>query len=93
MRYLSRAIHREWNQLKKRCILQAAELEGMEPSNPFETEVLDSGLGATGFGVTGFGVCSTACWSCFGPVFSYYTLIIIFYNMNLYSLSLYVGHM
>lgn len=88
MRYLPRAIHREWNQLKKRCILQTAELEGVEPTNPFETEVLDSGLGATGFGV-----CSTAFWSYFGPVFSHYTLIILFYNRNLYSLPLYVGHM
>lgn len=40
MIYLPRDIHKEWNQLKKRCILQAAELEGMEPANPFETEVL-----------------------------------------------------
>lgn len=79
MRYLPRATHRERNQPKKRCILQAAELEGMEPSNPFETEVLASGA-------TGFGVCSAAFWSCFGPVLSHYTLIILFFIIGTYIL-------
>lgn len=62
----------QWNKHKKRCMRQAAELEGVEPSNTFKTKVLDSGVRATGFDI-----CSPEFWSYFIPVFPHYTFIIL----------------
>lgn len=60
-------------QAQKRCTLQEAKLEGIEPSNTFKTKVLDSGIRATGFHI-----CSLDSWSHFIPVFPQYIFIILF---------------
>lgn len=64
---------------RKRCLLQAAKLEGWGHLSPFDT----------GHGAIGFRICPAEFQSYFGPLFPYYASIPPFWNGNVCSVLLY----
>jgi hypothetical protein len=82
----------KWSQLKRGYVGCKWQAYGGRLPMPVRAHIKTTHAPDAGHGVTGFNVCSSGFWSCFGPLPPFYTSISPFWHENVYSVSLYVGH-